>query len=106
MLWAALKKLGVLNVLVDVLRSFCSHIKVRITVDFKLLEEIEVENGPRQECTMGPPLFNLYACVVAERWLERVCDVKDLGTQILFKSCQEVNGEWLQAVGHERRVCR
>ena len=30
---------------------------------------------------MAPTMFNLYVFVVAERWLERVCDVKGVGTQ-------------------------
>lgn len=48
------------------------------------LEETEVENGLQQGCTKAPTLFKLYACVVTEMWLERVCDVKDVGTHILF----------------------
>ena len=33
-------------------------------------EMLEVTNGLRQGCTMAPTLFNMYACVVLERWLE------------------------------------
>ena len=33
----------------------------------------------------SPILFNLYACVVAERWLERVCDVEGVGPYLFYK---------------------
>ena len=46
----------------------------------ELLEEIEVDNGLRQGCTMVPTLFNLYACVVTESWLCRMRDVEGVGT--------------------------
>ena len=50
----------------------------------ELLEEIEVENGHRQGCTMAPTLFNLYACVVAESWLCRMHDVEGVGIYLLY----------------------
>ena len=56
----------------------------------QLLEEIEVNNGLRQGCTMAPSLFNLYACAVAERWMERVKDVEEVGTKILYKLDQHL----------------
>ena len=76
--------------LVDIIRSFHSHMKARVRVDGELLEEIEVENGLRQGCTMAPTLFNLYSCVVAERWLERIRGVDGIGTQILCKFDQQL----------------
>ena len=89
-LWVALRKLRVPEVLVDIIRSFHSHMKARIRVDGKLLEEIEVENGLQQGCTMAPTLFNLYSCVVAERWLERISGVDGIGMQILCKFDQQL----------------
>ena len=56
----------------------------------ELLEEIEVENGLRQGCTMAPTLFNLYACMVAESWLCRMCDVEGVGTYLLYKPNQRL----------------
>ena len=39
----------------------------RICIDGEPLEEeISVDNGLRQGCTMAPSLFNLYACLVVE----------------------------------------
>ena len=74
-----------LDVLVDIVRSFHSDMMARIRVDGELLEEIGVNNGLRQGCTIAPTLFNLYACVVAERWLERVKGSDGVGTQLLHK---------------------
>ena len=71
-----MRKLGAPDHLIDIIRSFYDNMKAKLRVDGEMLREIEVENGLRQDCTMAPILFNLYACVVAKRWLERVCDVE------------------------------
>ena len=81
-LWMALRKLGVSKVLVEIVKSFHKAMEARVRVGGELLDEIEVRNGLRQGCTMAPTLFNLYACVVAEHWLERVKDVE--GVELVF----------------------
>ena len=53
--------------------------------DEEMPDEIEVANGLRQGCTMAPTLFNMYACVVLERWIEKVEGVEGIGTRILYK---------------------
>ena len=62
----------------------------RIRVDGELLEEIEVNNGLRQGCSMAPTLFNLYACVVGERWLSRVAKMEDVGSYLRYKFDQQL----------------
>ena len=66
-MWIALKKLGVPDLLVDIIRFFHTNMEARIRVDGEILEEIEVNNGLRQGCTMALTLFNLYASVVSEK---------------------------------------
>ena len=39
---------------------------------------------------MAPSLFNLYACVVAERWMEAVEGDEDIGTRLLYKLDQQL----------------
>lgn len=39
---------------------------------------------------MTPALFNLYVCVMAERWLDRVNNVKGVGTYLLYKYDQKL----------------
>ena len=82
----ALEKLGIPEEFIVIVRSFHENMKARVRVDRELLEEIEVENGLHQGCTTAPSLFNLYACVVAERWLDRVSDVKGVGTLVYIQS--------------------
>ena len=53
-MWVALRKLGVPDLLVDIIRSFHTSMEARIRVDGELLEEIEVNNGLRQG---GPHSF-------------------------------------------------
>ena len=89
-LWEAMRKLGVPEVLVEIVMSFHEGMEARVRVGDKLLDEIEVRNGLRQGCTMAPTLFNLYACVVAEQWLERVKDVEGVGTCIFNKMDQQL----------------
>ncbi len=79
-----LKKMGIPEVLVDIVKSFHKNIKAKVRLEGEELEEIEVTNGIRQGCTMAPSLFNLYACAMAEIWMERVKDVDDAGTKILY----------------------
>ena len=71
-LWLALRKLGVPEVTINLIKSFHLGKKAAIRLEGTLLEEIEVENGLRQGCCMAPVLFNLYTCLAVERWLFRV----------------------------------
>ena len=59
-------------------------------MDGKLLEDIEVNNGSRQGCSMAPTLFNLYASVVPEKWREAVQDVEGEGVELLYKLDQQL----------------
>ncbi len=67
-----LRKMGVPETLVEIIESFHSDMKAKVRLEDEELEEIEVTNGRRQGCTMVPSLFNLYACAMAEIWMERV----------------------------------
>lgn len=82
--------MGLPEELIGIVKSFHNNMKARIRVNGELLEEIEVENGLHQGCTMAPSLFNLYACVVAERWLDRVGNVEGVGTHLLYKYDQKL----------------
>ena len=89
-LWTALKKLGVPDLLVDIIRSFHSNMEARIRLDGELLEEIQVNNGLQQGCAMAPTLFNLYASVVAERWTEAVQGIEEAGIELHYKLDQQL----------------
>ena len=62
----------------------------RVRVDGEMLDVIEVTNSLRQGCTMAITVLNLYTCVVAERWLERVKDVEGMGRHLLYKLDQQL----------------
>ena len=49
-----------------------------------------MNNAMRQGCTMPPILFNLYACLVAERWLDRVQNEEGVGNSMLYKLDQHL----------------
>ena len=53
-LWVVLSKLGVPQLLIDIISSFHENMKARIRVEGELLEEIEVEKCLRQVCIMAP----------------------------------------------------
>ena len=84
-LWRALEKLGVPDQIIDIIRSFHEGMQAQVRMDGELLEEIAVENGLRQGCTMAPVLFNLYACLVVERWMARMNDKEGVGTYMQCK---------------------
>ena len=75
-LLVALRKLGVTEHLIDVIIYLNDNMKAKLEIDGEMLREIEVENYFQQDCTMAHVLFNIYACVMAEKSLERVCDVE------------------------------
>ena len=54
--------------------------KAKIRLDGSLLEQIDVQNGLRQGCCMVPVLFNLFTCLVVERWQARVEGADGVGT--------------------------
>ena len=86
LLWHALEKLGVPGGVVKLVRSFHGGMSARISINGELLEEeILVENGLRQGCTLAPILFNLYSCLVMERWTELVMDLDGVGTCVLYE---------------------
>lgn len=82
-LWKALQKLGIPESTVALIRSFHEGMKAQVCVNGELLQDIDVDNGLRQGCSMAPTLFNLYSCLVAERWKERIVDSAGVG--ILWK---------------------
>ena len=86
----SVEKMGIPEVLVEIVKSFHADMKDRVRLDGELLDEIDVSNGLRQGYTMALLLFNLYACAVAERWTERVKDMEGVGTRILYKLDQHL----------------
>ena len=89
-LWCALKKLGVPDLIIDIVWSLHEGMKVQVRVNGEMSEKINVENGLRQGCTLAPVLFNLYACLVVERWRSRVSEVDGGGTYLRFKFDQKL----------------
>ena len=79
-MWLALRKLGVPEKTVQLIRSFHSGMEANICVEGELLEEISVENGVRQGCCIAPVLFNLYTCLLIERRAARVEEHDGVGT--------------------------
>ena len=84
-MWLALRKLGVPEKTVQLIRSFHSGMEANICIEGELLEEISVENGLRQGCCMAPVLFNLYTCLLMERWAARVKENDGVGIQLNYK---------------------
>jgi len=66
-MWMALRKLGVPEATVDLIKSFHVGMKAKIRLDGSLLEQIDVCNGLRPGCYMAPVLFNRFTCLVMEQ---------------------------------------
>lgn len=84
-LWLDLKKLGVPDVSIQLIRSFHTDMKAMIRLDGELLEEISVENGLRQGCCMAPVLFNLYTTLLIERWKATLAGVNGVRVAVTSK---------------------
>ena len=89
-LWLALKKMGIPTLLIDLIKCFHEGMKAQVLVNGEIPnEQIAVVNGLRQGCTMAPTLFNLYGCIVTERWKERLDGQEGVGICL----CHKVDGK-------------
>ena len=76
--------------LIDLIKSFHEGMKAQVLVNGEIPDEqIAVVNGLRQGCTMAPTLFNLYDCIVTERWKERLDGQEGVGICL----CHKVDGK-------------
>ena len=89
-LWLALGKLGVPDLIVGLIKSFHQDMRARIRLDGTMMEGIDVWNGLRQGCCMAPVLFNLYTCLVVERWLSKVEGNEGVGIIAHYKLDQRL----------------
>jgi len=69
-LWKALWKLGIPETVVAIIQSFHDNMCTQIDCNGKLLEDIKIDNGLRQGCSMAPTLVQL-VCKFASGELER-----------------------------------
>ena len=81
-IWKVLGKLGVPDSMVELIRSFHCNMKVQICLGNTMVDPIDINNGLRQGCSMAPVLFNLYSCVMIERWSERVLNFEGCGLHL------------------------
>ena len=83
-------------------RSYTDRIftvKAAIRLEGTSLEEISAENGLRQGYCMTPALFNLYTCLVVERWLVRVEGAGRVGVTVKYKYDKKLESS---ALGYQR----
>ena len=59
---------GVPKEIVRLIKSFHQGMRARMRLDGSLLDQFEVKNGLRQGCCLALVLFNLFSCLVVERW--------------------------------------
>ena len=114
-LWTALAKPGIPDSLLGIIRAFHQGMKAAVRIDKTLLEEFDVNNGLRQGCCMAPALFNLYACLVTERWPARMVGSKDRGrgggglcsyaAQARWKTLPEIPQKCMRVLPHRMPVC-
>ncbi|XP_065189675.1 uncharacterized protein LOC135820285 [Sycon ciliatum] len=70
-LWLVLGKLGIPPTLLSLIRSLHVGMRARVRISGRLTEDIYVNNGLRQGCTLAPTLFNLYFAAVMSSWRSR-----------------------------------
>ena len=84
-MWRALQKLCIPENTIALIQSFHEGMRAQIRVSGKLLEDTEVDNALQQGCSLGLTLFNLYVCLVAERWREQIAGRAGVGTLWKYK---------------------
>ena len=70
---------------IQLIQSFHQDMRATIQLDGNSLDPIVAENGLRQGCCTAPVLFNLYACLFVEHWVERVADIDGVGISVTYK---------------------
>ena len=63
-LWSVLERYGVPLTMLSIITSFHSGMQAEVRVGDAATEEILVNNGLRQGCTLAPSLFNIYFSAV------------------------------------------
>ena len=101
-MWLALKKLGVPEKTVNLIRAFHTNMKAKIRLDGELLEDINVENGLRQGCCMAPVLFNLYTTLVIERWQDQMADSEEVGVTVQYKQDKKLFRRYTKNVNKQK----
>jgi hypothetical protein len=72
-LWIVLKRFGVPEHLVKVIRSLHDGMQARVRLDGELSEPFEVRQGLRQGCVMSPILFNMYFAALMVEVEKKFC---------------------------------
>ena len=89
-LWCVLKKYGVPQSMLNVVRSLHDGMLAEVNVGGQVTPEFEVCNGLRQGCVIAPTLFNLYFALVMEQWRTKC---KEFGVDVLYKCGGKLVGE-------------
>ena len=99
-LWIALRKIGVPDSLVNLIASFHTDMKATVRVGGGATDELCVENGLRQGCTMAPILFNLYFGVVVQAWL---CTLQSAEMSVGVSIHSHINGDLFSCAKRRQR---
>ena len=81
-LWIILKKAGVPERLINIIRSFRTNMTTTLKIPGVDAPPIEVQNGLRQGCCMAPVLFNLLMWAVLQQWHRAVADIPGIGIPV------------------------
>lgn len=68
LLWQILQKRGYPLHLIEVIKSLYHKTSINLQVGNKMLEELEVNRGVRQGCSLSPTLFNIYIDNILREW--------------------------------------
>lgn len=67
-LWSIMKEQGFPQHLIDVVKNMYVNSKIIINTGDERTEEIRVNKGVRQGCSMSPTLFNIYMNDIVQKW--------------------------------------
>ncbi len=84
-MWLALAKLGVPDPTIQLIQCFHQDMQAVVQLDGDTSDPFPVGNGLKQGCCMAQVPFNLYACLVVERWTKRVAHMAGVGVIVKYK---------------------
>lgn len=75
LLWTAMRNMNIHHKWINIVRKMYSNTKAKIKIQNKLTEEIRLNKGLKQGCSLSPVLFNIYIDQALNLWYKKCSEM-------------------------------